>query len=178
MVRIDCGFCRLRTWRASDLESLVRHANNRSVSITLRDRFPYPYTIEAGRAWLDAAATQAPPENLAIDVAGLAVGGIGVIVGSDVHAHTGEIGYWLGEDYWGRGISTAAVTAFAPWAFRTFHLTRLFADVFSSNPASMRVLEKAGFVREGLLRQHVYKGGRYLDMVVYARLDEPESPTV
>src|SRR4029079_14692922 len=100
MVRIDCGLCLLRPWRESDLDSLVRHANNRSVSVTLRDRFPYPYTVEAGRAWIDLAGAQTPPENLAIDLAGQAVGGIGVILGSDVSAHTGEIGYWLGEDYW------------------------------------------------------------------------------
>ena len=164
---IDCGVCILRPWRATDLEPLVRHANNRNVWVTLRDRFPYPYTEDAGREWLAAAAAQDPPGALAITVAGEALGGIGIIPGADVNRHTGELGYWLGESHWGRGIATAAVSHFVPWAARTFGLVRVFADVFETNPASMRVLEKCGFTREGVLRKHALKDGRYLDQIVY-----------
>lgn len=164
---IDCGVCVLRRWHADDLEALVRHANNRNVWVTLRDRFPYPYTEEAGRAWLASSASQDPPTALAIVVDGEAAGGLGIIPGSDVNRHTGEIGYWLGEAYWGRGIATAAVSHFVPWAARTFGLVRVFADVFETNPASMRVLEKCGFAREGVLRKHACKDGRYLDQIIY-----------
>lgn len=167
MVAIDCGVCRLRPWHARDLDSLVRHANNRNVWITVRDRFPHPYTREAGKAWLEAASGEHPPTSLAIEVAREAVGGVGVIAGKDVSRHTGEIGYWLGEAFWGQGITTAAIGGFLPWAAEAFGLRRFFAEVFESNPASMRVLEKCGFTREGVLRQHAFKDGRYLDEIVY-----------
>jgi RimJ/RimL family protein N-acetyltransferase len=175
VLRLDCGSCVIRPWRIDDLDALVRHADNRNVSIMLRDRFPHPYTREAGQAWLTAAAAEDPPTSLAIDVAGEAVGGIGVVPGADVNRHTGEVGYWLGEPFWGRGIATAALGAFAPWAASTFGLTRLFAGVFETNPASMRVLEKCGFTREGVLRGHALKAGRLLDEVVYGRLLGPDT---
>ena len=97
--------CVLRRWRAKDIGSLVRHANNMNVSRYLRDRFPYPYTRKDARAFL-AVATGAGTDDtkLAIDVDGEAVGGIGVIVGSDVERFSAEVGYWLGEPFWGRGI--------------------------------------------------------------------------
>ena len=170
MISIDCGLCILRPWRARDLESLVRHANNRNVWLTVRDRFPHPYTRDAGREWLESVLAEDPPTTLAIEVAGEAVGGVGLLPGKDVNAHTGELGYWLGEAYWGRGIMTAAVRGFVPWAAATFNLRRFFAEIFESNPASMRVLEKCGFIREGVLRQHARKEGRYLDEVVYGLL--------
>ena len=166
-VYLPCGPCVLRSWRPTDLDSLVHHANNRNVWITLRDRFPHPYTVEAGKAWLSFSAAEDPPTSLTIDVEGTAVGGIGVVLGLDVHSHSGEIGYWLGEAYWGRGIASAAVQGFVPWAAQTFGLTRFFAEVFETNASSMRVLEKSGFVREGLLRHQVRKDGRYLDQAVY-----------
>jgi RimJ/RimL family protein N-acetyltransferase len=164
---IACGLCVLRPWHVNDLESLVRHADDREVWLMLRDRFPHPYTIEAGRAWLAAASVEDPPTALAIDVGGEAVGGIGVIAGADVNRHAGEIGYWLGRAWWGRGLATASVTHFVPWVARTFGFARLFAQAFETNLASMRVLEKCGFQREGILRSHAQKDGRYLDEVVY-----------
>jgi len=173
MVRIECGPCVLRAWRDDDLESLVRHADDRDVSRTLRDRFPHPYTIDAGRAWLAAAGAEDPPTALAIDVGGEAVGGIGVIPGSDVNRFSGEIGYWLGRAWWGRGLATAAVANFVPWAGRTFHLVRVFGYVFETNPSSMRVLEKCGFEREGVLKRHAYKDGQLLDELVYGRVLAP-----
>lgn len=167
MLSIECGPCSLRPWHVNDLDSLVRNADDREVWLTLRDRFPHPYTIDAGRAWLAAASVEDPPTTLAIDVGGEAVGGIGLVPGADVNRHTAELGYWLGRAWWNRGIATAAVSHFVPWAAETFGFVRLFAEVFETNPASMRVLEKCGFQREGLLRSHAHKDGRYLDQVVY-----------
>ena len=169
-VRLDCGVCVLRPWRSDDLAALVHQANNRHVWLTLRDRFPHPYTIDAGRAWLDAAGATNPPTALAIEADGVVAGGIGVVPGVDVHRHTGEIGYWLGQGFWGRGIATAAVAAFVPWVGDVHALTRVFADVFANNPASARVLEKCGFTLEGRMPRHIYKAGEYLDQLVYGRL--------
>jgi RimJ/RimL family protein N-acetyltransferase len=154
----------------------VRFANNRRVWQTVRDRFPHPYTVSDGRQWLKACAGVHPPQAMAIVVDGVAVGGIALQRGTDVHRHTAELGYWLGEPYWGRGVTTAAVAHFVPWAMRTVPLERIFASVFASNPASMRVLEKCGFTREGVLRRHILKEGRYLDQIVYAVLQSEVQP--
>jgi [ribosomal protein S5]-alanine N-acetyltransferase len=167
---IDCGRCLLRPWRTDDLSSLVYHANSRNVWLGVRDRFPHPYTRDVGEAWLAHVTVEHPPSSLAIVVGGEAVGGIGVMLGSDVNRHTAEVGYWLGEAYWGQGVATASVAGFLPWAAETFGLTRFVGHVFSSNPASMRVLEKCGFSREGILRKHCLKDGRYLDDHIYGRL--------
>ncbi len=165
---IPAGPCVLRPWRQGDLRSLTRHADDRRVWLGLRDRFPHPYTEADGRDWLVRAA--ADPFNFAIDVGGQAVGSVGFIPGEDVHRVSAEIGYWLGAAFWGRGIATAAVRAATDWAFATHDWERLFAGVFASNPASMRVLEKAGYRREGVQRRSVVKDGTVLDQVVYARL--------
>jgi [ribosomal protein S5]-alanine N-acetyltransferase len=182
-MQLNCGPCVLRPWRVDDLDSLVRHADDREVWLTLRDRFPHPYTVDAGRAWLAAASAEDPPTALAIEVGGAAIGGIGVVLGVDVNHHAGEIGYWLGRAWWGRGLATASVSHFVPWAARTFGLSRLFAEVFETNPSSMRVLEKCGFQREGVLRSHAHKDGRYLDQVVYGIVldglgPEPAPPSI
>jgi RimJ/RimL family protein N-acetyltransferase len=177
-ILIDCGFCLLRPWREDDLDALVRHADDKDVARMLRDHFPHPYTVDAGRAWLLMAAIDDPPTALAIEVNGEAVGGIGLVPGADVHRHTGTIGYWLGRAFWGRGIATAAVSHFVPWAASTFGLVRFVAEVFATNPASMRVLEKCGFEREGVFRAHVYKDGHLIDEAIYGRiLDGPPGPT-
>jgi RimJ/RimL family protein N-acetyltransferase len=165
---LDAGTCIIRAWRHADREALVRHANNRRVWLTLRDQFPHPYTHAEGDAWLAYVAKQQPITNFAIAVGGDAAGGIGVAPQPDVHRRSAEVGYWLGEDFWNRGIMTDAVRAFTAYAFDAYDLIRIFAGVFSSNPASMRVLEKAGYTREGVLRRSVVKDGQVLDQVLYA----------
>ena len=165
--------CRIRPWRMDDLPALVRHANNREVWINLRDRFPHPYTPEAGRAWIEECVADAERPVFAIEVDDEAVGAIGIIAGEDVHRLTGEIGFWLGEQHWGRGIVTEAVRAMTDHAFRDLGLCRVHAQVYEWNPASMRVLEKAGYVREGRLRRSAIKDGRVLDTVLYAITRDP-----
>ena len=161
--------CVLRRWRAKDIGSLVQHANNMNVSRYLRDRFPYPYTRRDARAFL-AGATGAGSDDtkLAIDVEGEAVGGIGVITGADVARFSGEVGSWLGEAFWGRGIMTAAVRGMSNYALGELDLVRLESPVFEWNPASMRVLEKAGYQFEGRLRKSVFKDGQIIDACIYA----------
>lgn len=168
MSRFDCGACVLRPWRGDDLESLLAHANNAHVSRGLRDRFPFPYTRADGEAFL--ALPAGTEWRFAIEVDGCAVGGIGVRPGEDVHRIDAEVGYWLGEALWGRGIVSAALNTLVPRAFEQLDLERVHAGVYSNNPASMRVLEKAGFAREGVMRRAVVKRGEVLDLVMYARL--------
>jgi RimJ/RimL family protein N-acetyltransferase len=168
-MELDLGICRVRSWRQSDLASLVRHANNRRIWLNLRDMFPSPYTPDAGRMWLAHATTASPETNFAIEVDRAAVGGIGFIQGRDVERVSAEVGYWLGEAYWGRGITTAAVGALTGFAFANFDLHRLFALPFAENLPSRRVLEKAGYTLEAILRTSAVKDGRILDQALYGR---------
>jgi [ribosomal protein S5]-alanine N-acetyltransferase len=158
----------IRNWRAGDEASLVQHANNRKIWRNVRDRFPSPYTLEDALWWIDFANSENPVVNFAIEVGGVAVGGIGLILRDDIYRLSAEIGYWLGEEYWGRGITSAAVRALSDYAFANFALCRLYAEVFEWNPASMRVLEKAGFQLEGRLRKCVIKDGQIIDVCLYA----------
>jgi [ribosomal protein S5]-alanine N-acetyltransferase len=168
-LRTDLQGCVLRPWAASDKLNLVRYANNRAVWRNLLDSFPHPYSEADAELWI--AHTQANPGlHFAIRFGGESVGGIGVIPQSGLAIQTAHFGYWLGEPAWGKGIATAAARTMASYAFQAFPFARLEAPVFAWNPASMRVLEKAGFSREGVLRRSVFKDGQLIDSVLYARL--------
>jgi len=167
-MRLELSRCTVRRWAATDLTSLVTHANNRRVSAHLRDRFPFPYDPAHGQKFLDWIVMQPVPSVWAIDVAGEAVGGIGVELHNDVERVSAEIGYWLGESLWRRGIVTEALQAVTAEAFRRFDLTRLYALPFADNRASVRVLEKAGYTLEGHLRQSAIKDGTIRDQLLYA----------
>ncbi len=167
-MHLNCGSCIVRDWQPSDRDALVRFANNRQVWRNLTHRFPHPFTEADADTWFAFLARMPEPTHWAIEVDGLAVGGIGLDLGEGVYAKSGHFGYWLGEPYWGRGIMTDAVLAASQYALSHFGLVRLEAPVFAWNPASMRVLEKCGFVREGLLRRSVFKDGQIIDAVLYA----------
>lgn len=175
-MNIVCPHCTLRPWRQTDLPSLVQHANNRRVASSLRDIFPHPYTEEDAKAWLTYATAQTETVDFAIEVEGQAASGIGYTRGSDVARFSAEIGYWLGEAFWNRGIATEAVCAFADHAFNELRLLRLYAPPFANNLGSIRVLERAGFVCEGLLHASVVKDGRVLDQWLYARVNPRWAP--
>ena len=164
--------CVIRRWRARDAASVVRYANNFNVSRYLRDRFPYPYTMEHARAFLaGAVGEEAEETKFAIEVDGEAAGGIGVIPGADIERFSAEIGYWLGEPFWGRGIVSEALVLITVRAFERLNLLRLFALAFAENAASTRVLEKAGYVCEGVLKSGAVKHGRVYDQLLYARVN-------
>ena len=167
-MQLTLSQCTIRPWAETDAPALQRHANNRRVSIHLRDRFPFPYEMEQARAFLGWIAKQDAPTVWTIDVGGEAVGGIGIEMGTDVERVSAEIGYWIGESFWGRGIATAALTAVTAEAFKRFELTRLYALPFADHAASVRVLEKAGYVREGHLRQSAIKDGKIRDQLLFA----------
>lgn len=158
----------LRPWMPGDEESLVRHANSRVIWRNLRDAFPHPYTLADAERWIQIANPTTSIANFAIVVEGAAVGGIGLALKDDVFRRSAEIGYWLGEEYWGRGIVTEAAHAVTDYAFATFDLCRVYAGVFEWNPASMRVLEKAGYEFECRMRKSITKDGETIDELIYA----------
>lgn len=166
-MRLELEQCVIRPWAVSDLPGLVHHANDRLVWMQLRDRFPYPYRVEHGERFIDWATRQTVMTVWAIEVDGEAAGSIGVELGDDVERVSAEIGYWLGRRHWGRGIVSAGLRAVTENAFPAFDLTRIFALPFADNPQSIRVLEKAGYVLEGRLRQSAIKDGRIRDQLLY-----------
>jgi len=158
----DVRHARLRAWRHDDFDDLVAHADPLA-------RFPYPYSGDDGRGWLDAAVCD-PHGRWALELDSCVVGGMSLqSVGDGVY----ELGYWLGRRHWRRGIMTHVVACFAPEAMRAFRLQRLLATVYADNSASMRVLEKAGFEREGTRKSAIIENGEPLELVVYARSAEP-----
>jgi [ribosomal protein S5]-alanine N-acetyltransferase len=164
--------CRLRPYREGDRASIARYADNRRIWINMRDRFPHPYTLADADAWIRRVAGEKPPTQCGIEVEGEAVGGIGLTLQEDVHRCSAELGYWLGEPFWGRGIMSEVVPAFTAYAFATFDLCRVYATVFEWNPASARIVEKAGYVLEGRLRKSVTKDGRTIDQLMYGCVRE------
>jgi len=167
-MRLTLTTCVLRSWRTSDVASLVTHANNPRIASHLRDGFPHPYTSRDGRNFIRHMRAEQPETAFAITVSGRAVGGIGFMLRPDVERVSAEIGYWLGEAFWGRGIATEALTALTRYAIATHRLTRVFAVPFASNAASCRVLEKAGYTLEARLRRSAIKDGAIIDQLQYA----------
>ena len=163
----------LRPWRRYDAEALVRHADDREVWKNLGDLFPHPYTRKDAKWWLGGGYETWNAFALAIEVGGELAGGLGLKFTRDpIYRGTAEVGYWLGRAWWGRGIMTHALQAFVPWAFERFDLIRIEAGVFETNPASARVLEKAGFALESRQVRSVIKDGRVLDRLLYVRFRE------
>ncbi len=167
---LDLGDLQIRDWRMDDLECLLRYADNSKIAANLRDQFPHPYTRREGIAYLNYVRTNHVPLSFAIECAGEAIGGVGFKPGTDIGRLSMEMGYWLGEPFWGRGLATRAVTAASDWAFGYYKVVRIFAMTFAHNAASMRVLEKSGFQCEGIMRRSAIKNGVILDQVLYAKV--------
>ncbi|WP_245826350.1 GNAT family N-acetyltransferase [Spirosoma rigui] len=161
---------RLRPWREGDEESLSHHASNRHIWNNVRDFFPYPYTPRDAHSWVRSNKSYQQPNNLAIEIDGQAVGNVGFTVKDDIYRFNAEIGYWLSEDYWGRGIMTEALQVMTDYIFKNFQVNRLFACVLEGNIGSMRVLEAAGYQREAILRKAAIKNNQYLDEHIFALL--------
>ena len=162
----------IRPWRSDDAPALARHANNRNVARQLRDRFPHPYTIADARQFIQMACGTRPTTMFAMVVGGEAVGGIGFFPGADVERFSAEIGYWLAEPYWGRGITAEAITLMSQYAFEMCNMLRLFALPFADNQQSIRVLEKAGYTREATLRASSVKYGQVRDQALFALVND------
>lgn len=171
-MRIEFGEYVIREWTGDDARSIARYANNRRIAMWLRDRFPSPYTAADANRLLAAVTRQDQRTVFAIATQAEVIGGIGLEFRDDVHRFTAELGYWLGEPFWGRGVMTEAVRRFTKWAFENLEVHRIYASIFDGNDASVRVLEKAGFQREGRLRAAVFKNGRILDQLLYAKIKD------
>ncbi len=154
------------------MTALVKYADNRKIWLNLKDSFPNPYCEDDAREWIERAS--APQSILAYAIASdeEAIGGIGLELQQDVHRRSAEIGYWLGEPFWGQGIATKALRALTEFAFANLDLARIYGTVFERNPASARVLEKAGYTYEGRLRKNVTKNGKTIDQLLYAIVRE------
>ena len=140
----------------------------------MRDGFPSPYTEEDAREYIESTLSKGCVQDFAIVIDGKAIGGIGFIPQSDVERYSAEIGYWLGEPYWGQGIMSGIVFRFVEYIFTTTELVRLYASVFDYNTASRRVLEKCGFRLVGIMRKAVRKNDRWVDMCCYEMLKSSE----
>lgn len=158
----------LRPWNINDLDSLVKNANNPNIAKFMTDGFPHPYTKEKGISFIEMATKDNPIHIFAIDVDGKAVGGIGIHPQQDIMKKNAELGYWLGEAYWGKGIVSEAIKQMIDFAFTTYVINRVFARPFGTNLASQKVLEKCGFKLEARFEKVIFKNGEYLDELVYA----------
>jgi [ribosomal protein S5]-alanine N-acetyltransferase len=168
---LNFGLARIRSWQLDDAASVARHANDRAVWRNMRDAFPHPYALADAESFIAMARRREPESFFAIDVDGAAVGGIGYTLHQDIECVSAEIGYWLGQSFWGRGIMSAAVTAFTRFVFeRHPELRRLYAVPIAWNLASPRVLEKAGYQLEGRMRESAIKDGVVVDQLLYSIL--------
>ncbi len=167
-MHIDCGPCCIRSWQNSDEWQLPIIANDKDIWLNLRDRFPHPYTEADAWQWIHYIMSVNPQTIFAIEVDNKLAGSIGLILHEDIERCSAEVGYWLGRQYWGRGILTSALQNFTQYAFNTFELTRIYAVPFSRNSASIKVLEKAGYQCEGIMRRSAIKDGVVLDQALYA----------
>lgn len=158
----------LRAWHIDDLPSLIENGNNPEVARFMTDIFPHPYTAEAGRKFIEMASSEKPARLQAISVDGVVIGGIGIHPKVDVLRKNAEIGYWIGQKYWGKGIVTTVLPQMVNFAFENYDITRLYACVFGNNKASQRVLEKCGFKLEARFTNTIYKNGEFLDELIYA----------
>ncbi len=159
---------KLRPFTLDDLDSLVKYANNPKIAANMTDQFPHPYTRETGEKFIAMAISHDPIRIRAIEVNGGACGGIGIHPGEDVHRKNAEMGYWLAEPFWGKGIITEAIKQAIEYGFKTFDISRIFARPYGFNLASQRVLEKAGFKKEAVLKNTLFKNGEYTDEVIYS----------
>ncbi|MBA3680702.1 MAG: GNAT family N-acetyltransferase [Bacteroidetes bacterium] len=158
----------LRPWTVKDLESLVKYGNNNNIAKFMTDKFPHPYTLEKGKQFIEFATSHKPVRLFAVEINGEACGGIGIHPQDDIHCKNAELGYWLGEPFWGQGIISKAIIQMVDHGFMNFDITRIFARPFGTNAASQKVLEKAGFKLEARFEKTLYKNGIYLDELIYS----------
>jgi [ribosomal protein S5]-alanine N-acetyltransferase len=158
----------LRPWAIEDLDNLVKYANNWNIAKNMTDKFPFPYTEVNGKAFIEFATKDDPIHIFAIEYNGQAIGGIGIHPQDDIHKRNAELGYWIGEPFWGQGIVSNAINQILNFAFETYDIDRVFARPFGTNIPSQKVLEKNGFVLEGKFEKVLIKDGQLLDELIYA----------
>jgi RimJ/RimL family protein N-acetyltransferase len=158
----------LRPWMDSDLPVLVSLANNFNIAKNMTDQFPFPFTAENGEAFLEFSGSHSPLRILAIEAEGFVAGSIGIHLQNGIVRNNAELGYWIGEPYWGKGIASAALRKMVAYGFQSFPINRIFARPFGTNIASQRVLQKAGFILEGRFEKTIVKKDELLDELIFA----------
>lgn len=158
---------KLRKWQDGDEEALVEYANNVKIWQNLKDSFPLPYSLQNAKDWISLCKMEANTTVFAIEVEQKAVGSIGIIPQQDIYRKNAEIGYWLAEPFWNRGIMSEALLEVVKYTFATFDINRIFAGIFEYNKPSMRILEKAGFELECVHRKSLYKQNQFYDEYIY-----------
>ena len=164
--------CRIRKWELSDAKDLATALSNKKVQDNLRDGLPYPYTEQDGKEFISAmlSADESETFAFAITVDNMVIGSIGIFRQGNIHRQTAELGYYIAEEYWGKGIMTEAVKQICEYVFANSDIIRIYAEPFAYNIASCRVLEKVGFQYEGTLRSNAVKNGKVIDMEMYSLL--------
>jgi RimJ/RimL family protein N-acetyltransferase len=158
----------LRPWRSSDAESLAKYANNPNIAQFLTNGFPHPYTLENANAFIEMVSQHHPTQVFAITINDEAVGSIGLHPQTDIMEKNIELGYFLGEPFWGNGIITKAVKQMVRFGFENFDVVRIYARPYGNNIASQKVLEKAGFTLEARIEKNIFKNGAFQDELIYA----------
>ncbi len=170
MIRLELEKCIVRTLKIEDAESIANNGNNPKIAAKMRDVFPSPYKIDTARAWINMTLLPINKDWVnAIEVKGKAVGVASVLFKDDIYKNNAEIGYWIGEDYWGKGIVSEAIKALADYTLENTKVTRFYAEVFDNNKASARVVEKAGFIYECTHKKAITKNGEILDSHIYTK---------
>jgi len=166
--------CRIRKWELSDAKDLAAALSNKKVQDNLRDGLPYPYTEQDGKEFISAMLSADENETFAfaITVDNTVTGSIGIFRQGNIHRQTAELGYYIAEEYWGKGIMTEAVKQICEYVFANSDIIRIYAEPFAYNIASCRVLEKVGFQYEGTLRSNAVKNSKVIDMKMYSLLKE------
>ena len=162
----------IRPWKEGDENSLVKYANNENISRNLRELFPHPYTLRDARTWIAFNKDMLPALNMAVILGDHVIGAVGIALKEDVYRKNAEIGYWIGEPFWGRGYATAAARLMVAYTFENYDVTRIYASMFDHNIASRKVLEKAGFKHEATFKKALFKNGRYADEIIMSLLKE------
>jgi RimJ/RimL family protein N-acetyltransferase len=157
----------LRPYQPSDVENLVKHANNFNISKYLTNKFPFPYEKKDGEAFIQLALSHDPLQIKAIVLDGEVIGSIGVHQLADIYSKSAEIGYWISEDFWGKGIVPLAIKEMLKYGFETFDIERIFARTTHTNLASQQVLKKSGFIFEASLKDTIFKNGEYFDELIF-----------
>ena len=166
--------CRIKKWELSDAKDLAAALSNKKVQDNLRDGLPYPYTEQDGKEFISAMLSADENETFAfaITVDNMVIGSIGIFRQGNIHRQTAELGYYIAEEYWGKGIMTEAVKQICEYVFANSDIIRIYAEPFAYNVASCRVLEKVGFQYEGTLRSNAVKNSKVIDMKMYSLLKE------
>jgi RimJ/RimL family protein N-acetyltransferase len=159
----------IRPWKNEDAKQLSIAANNQNIGNMLRDGFPFPYTEKDAEEWIVMNEDKEEPNNFAVIAEGQIVGGIGFLQKENIYRKTAEIGYWLDENYWNKGITTEAVRLLVSYIFLNLDIDRIYSEVFSNNPSSMKVAEKNGFHLEAVHRKAIIKNNQVLDAYVWVK---------